>query len=384
MKRKKLIVFILIVIILTYGVVFAKKGYDSYQYKKVLEQYEEYNKNNLKKYLDYHFQNDIVSTKDVLKIVNNDLIQYDYSETFISYLNDPDCIAENMRKYLDCPYQDDIHDTVLIVNNYFDKLTGYNIDYLLNFAKEKYYINKNLKRYIVYFESNPDLSYRQIIESVNCNCDKPYFTDTEMTNISDGILMICNKYYYLSKNYVPKDLAVMDMKYSKNSARLTKEAYDAFIEMYDAAEKDGYIISINGNNAYRSYEDQQATYSYYESVYGTDGADSCSARPGFSEHQTGLTADIGATKIDGTEFDTFSEEYEWLINNSWRYGFIFRYQENKEKYTGYQCEQWHYRYVGKQVAEYIYQNDITFDEYYQYFVADNNITETEFIRTFNQ
>lgn len=383
MKRKKLIVFILIVIIFTYGIVFAKKGYDSYQYKKVLEQYEEYDENNLKKYLDYHFKKDIVSTKDVLKIVNNDLTQYDYSETFISYLNDPDCKAENMSKYLDCPYQDDIHDTVLIVNNYFDKLTGYNIDYLLNFAKEKYYINKNLRRYIEYFEKHPDLSYRQIIESVNCNRDKPYYTDTEMTNISDGILIICNKYYYLSKNYVPKDLVVMDTKYSKNSARLTKEAYDAFIEMHDAAVKDGYIISINGNNAYRSYEDQQVTYSYYESVYGTDGADSCSARPGFSEHQTGLTADIGATKIDGTEFDTFSEEYEWLINNSWKYGFIFRYQKDKEKYTGYQCEQWHYRYVGKQVAEYIFQNDITFDEYYQYFVADNNITETEFIGMFN-
>lgn len=383
MKRKKLIVFILIVIIFTYGVVFAKKGSDSYQYKKVLEQYEEYNEYNLKKYLDYHFKNDIVSTKDVLKIVNNDLTQYDYSETFISYLSDPDCKTENMSKYLDCPYQDDIHDTVLIVNNYFDKLTGYNIDYLLNFAKEKYYINKNLRRYIEYFENNSNLSYRQIIESVNCNRDREYYTDTEMTNISDGILMICNKYYYLPKNYVPNDLVVMDMKYSKNGARLTKEAYDAFVEMHDAAVKDEYIISINGNNAYRSYEDQQATYSYFESVYGTDGADSCSARPGFSEHQTGLTADIGSTKIDGTEFDTFSEEYKWLINNSWKYGFIFRYQENKEKYTGYQCEQWHYRYVGKQVAKYIFQNDITFDEYYQYFVANNNITETEFIGMFN-
>lgn len=384
MKRKKLITAILIVMFLIYGIVFAKKGYEGYQYKKVLEQYDKYNKNDLIKYLDYHFENEEVSIEDVLKIVNNDLIQFNYSEAFISFLNDPDCKTENMDKYLKCPYQDDIHETVLIVNNYFDKLRGYNINYLLNFAKEKYYINKNLRRYIEYYETNPNYSLRQVIESVNCNRDREYYTDTEQADLSADILILCNKYYYLPKEYVPNDLVKMDDKYSTGGVSLKKEAYDAFIEMHNAAEKDDYYISVNGNNAYRSYTDQQSTYSFYEKIYGTDGADTCSARPGFSEHQTGLTADLGTTTLDGTEFTTYTEEYQWLIDNSWKYGFIFRYQENKESYTGYQCEQWHYRYVGKQVAEYINQNDITFDEYYQYFVADNNITETEFLNLFNQ
>ena len=95
--------------------------------------------------------------------------------------------------------------------------------------------------------------------------------------------------------------------------------------------------------------------------------DSVSARPGHSEHQTGLTVDIN---LLSKQFDK-TNEYYWMINNSYKYGFILRYPMDKEKLTGYDYEPWHYRYVGRDVALAIHSEDITFDEYYAYYI-DNN------------
>ena len=90
-------------------------------------------------------------------------------------------------------------------------------------------------------------------------------------------------------------------------------------------------------------------------------------RAGYSEHQTGLALDIVTY---GASMDTFenTDEFKWLSDNAYKYGFILRYPKGKEKLTGYSYESWHYRYVGKDVAKKIHDLDITYDEYYAYYI----------------
>ena len=85
------------------------------------------------------------------------------------------------------------------------------------------------------------------------------------------------------------------------------------------------------------------------------------AKAGFSEHQTGMSIDIASAD---TDVFLESDEYDWLMENAYLYGFILRYPKSKEEITGYKCEAWHYRYVGKKIAKYIHDNNITYDEYY--------------------
>ena len=388
MKTKKLLMTALVIFALVYVGIIGIKLYDDHKYKLALYEEENYIEVNDNKYLSYHKKYKEATIQDVIDIVNNGLDVYDYSTYLLDIIDDDNTKYDNIEKYLSYIKDNtdyNIHQTILIVNNYFDKLEGYDLNQLLSFAEEKYYINKNLKRYLDYYHNNSDISYRQVIEAVNCNRDREFYKDIYPTDTSDKLLLLVNKYYYLSNDYIPDNLIYFDSKYVDGdySPQLVKEAYEAFIEMHDAAYEGGYDIKISSINAYRDYWQQEKTYKFYEGVYGTEGADTCSARAGFSEHQTGLTIDTTVYKPDGSSFDSFEQEYRWLRNNSWQFGFIFRYQGEKEFYTGYEEEQWHYRYVGKNVALYIHDNGITFDEYYEFFIKDNNISEIDFVNLFN-
>ena len=146
---------------------------------------------------------------------------------------------------------------------------------------------------------------------------------------------------------------------------MRKEAANAFMKMVDAALLDNIILK--NASAYRSYEYQDNLYDSYVERDGKKKADIYSARPGFSEHQTGLCTDINT--IDSSFHDT--DEAKWLLNNSYKYGFIIRFPKDKEKITGYKYEPWHYRYVGKKVAKIIFENDLTLEEYYAFYL-DND------------
>jgi len=102
---------------------------------------------------------------------------------------------------------------------------------------------------------------------------------------------------------------------------------------------------------------------------GVEEADTYSARPGFSEHQTGLTVDVDNAKLSYTDFDK-TNEFKWMMENAHRFGFILRYPKDKEDITGYSYESWHYRYVGVDIATYIYEHNITLDEYYVRFIEN--------------
>ncbi|WP_314934891.1 M15 family metallopeptidase [Rothia mucilaginosa] len=145
--------------------------------------------------------------------------------------------------------------------------------------------------------------------------------------------------------------------------QLRAEAAKAADTMIDAAATDGVTLLVS--SAYRSYAVQQQTYQYWVSVNGQQVADQLSARPGYSEHQTGLAIDFASPKgcrLEECYRDTLAGQ--WLAKNAPRYGYILRFPDGRQSVTGYRFEPWHYRYVGVQIAqEYVSSGAKTFEEF---------------------
>ncbi len=156
--------------------------------------------------------------------------------------------------------------------------------------------------------------------------------------------IIANKSYALPNTYTP--------------GGLTKETTAAFDKMKAAAKKEG--INLNIISGYRSYTKQQSTYNRYVNRDGKKEADRYSARPGHSEHQTGLAFDVNSLEQSFGNTKTG----KWLSENCYKYGFILRYPKGKENITGYMYEPWHFRYIGNEAKE-LYNNGnwITLEEY---------------------
>lgn len=161
----------------------------------------------------------------------------------------------------------------------------------------------------------------------------------------DGI-MIANKTYPLPSTYNPGDL--------------TSVTVNAFHEMKEGAAQAGYNIYVV--SGFRSYNYQKNLYNRYVAQDGKQEADTYSARPGHSEHQTGLAFDLN--QVDRNFGNT--PEGKWLSQNAYKYGFILRYPEGKTNETGYIYEAWHFRYVGKDLAAKLYNNGdwITLETYF--------------------
>ena len=243
----------------------------------------------------------------------------------------------------------------------------YNKDITL-FIKEKYFIETNLKDYLEYYKEN-DYDITNVVSIVNVKANKEWYSDTKKTDLSKGHLMLTNKFNYLDNSYNSDNMVSVSKQYSYGENQmLTKETFNAFLNMFNAAKKEGLTLIIN--SSYRSYEEQDEVYNDYKSSRGEEYADKIAARAGFSEHQTGMAVDIQTYGSTGATFEEF-DEFKWLSENAYKYGFILRYPKGKEYITGYEYESWHYRYVGVEVAEYIHNNNITFDEYYAYFIEKN-------------
>ena len=145
--------------------------------------------------------------------------------------------------------------------------------------------------------------------------------------------------------------------------QLRAEAAKAADTMIDAAAADGVTLLVS--SAYRSYAVQQQTYQYWVSVNGQQVADQLSARPGYSEHQTGLAIDFASPegcRLEECYRDTLAGQ--WLAKNAPRDGYILRFPDGRQSVTGYRFEPWHYRYVGVQTAqEYVSSGAKTFEEF---------------------
>lgn len=255
---------------------------------------------------------------------------------------------------------------------------GYN-EFIPNFLNTKYFMFKNLNNYLdqvitkdedfFKYHGTEGYDYDNIVALVNTHRDQDYYSLDLKTDFSKNYGILANKYYSLGIDYEPDDLVNIDIKYYYGDAKkIRSEVYDAFIEMWNAAYNEGiYLIVIS---AYRSALHQEEVYNEYKENKGTKYADSIAARAGYSEHQTGLSLDIYSKECTSQATFHESNTYQWLINNSYKYGFILRYPKDKQNITGYNYESWHYRYLGVDLAKKVYESGLTYDEYYAYYMEN--------------
>ena len=273
-----------------------------------------------------------------------------------------------LKRYLDYAKNNqnlEVSTIIKMVNNELDTLPYKSI--YLSIVDETYYKQVNLSRYLNYLNIHNEYTSLEIVRNVNVMIDYDFYQNDLVSDTSKGILSIANKYYTLANDFNGFDLATMDQTYCHNSNEytLTNEAYTAFKQMWSDANQEGLNFTVY--STYRSYKTQKAIYNNYVAKDGANKADTYSARAGHSEHQLGLSTDLKSETLD-TKYFQDTNEYTWLVNNAYKYGFILRYPKDKEFLTGYQYEPWHWRYCGIECATYIHEHDITYDEYYDYFI----------------
>ncbi len=179
----------------------------------------------------------------------------------------------------------------------------------------------------------------------------------------DSLTRVVNRTLTVNADYVPSDLVDVNV-HSAETKQLRKEAAESLEEMFqDAIDEQIYLKLVDG---YRSYYYQLDLYNYYKSTQGSTYADSIDAYPGASEHQLGLAADLGCWNGACELNYCFTQylDYQWLIDNSWKYGWIERYPDGKQSVTGIMYSPWHYRYVGKEAAKEIHDSGKTMEEFY--------------------
>jgi D-alanyl-D-alanine carboxypeptidase len=191
---------------------------------------------------------------------------------------------------------------------------------------------------------------------------KPF--DKSQYSLTDpaSIWIVVNKQHQLNpKNYVPADLVTPSIPLDNPGGpdmQVRRETATALEQMFAAAKTEG--INLMLASGYRSYVYQIAVYNGFVKTQGQATADKSSARPGYSEHQTGFAADIEGTnrkcRIDQCFANT--PEGQWLVANAYKYGFIIRYQLGAESITGYEYEPWHVRYIGKTLANELHSKNI--------------------------
>ena len=220
-----------------------------------------------------------------------------------------------------------------------------------------YYDEFLVSRYEAFRILNPDLTDEEICWMVGCDLDLgPYEQTSEVPDPND-ILLLVNKHFYLPAGYEPSDLI------SVGNTKMRKEAGEAMQEMIGDAAKEG--LNLWSQSGYRGYGLQERLFNDYSASDGIKAAETYSARPGYSEHQTGLTTDLNT--ITHAFGDT--AEGKWVAENCWMYGYIIRYTAENSPVTLYMPEPWHMRYIGKDAAKRMHDENIqSFEEYWVKYV----------------
>lgn len=169
----------------------------------------------------------------------------------------------------------------------------------------------------------------------------------------------------VGKGYAPGDLVSVRRANIAGSGKVRALMIDDLRAMARAAKRKGKAIAVR--SAYRSYQQQVATFAYWVRVSGRKAALKASARPGHSEHQLGTTIDVRSASSTRAPWDytdwAKTGPGGWMKANAWKYGFVMSYPKGKQRVTCYTYEPWHYRYVGKAMAERIHDSGLTTREY---------------------
>ena len=197
-------------------------------------------------------------------------------------------------------------------------------------------------------------------------------TDYPLSSADDDYLVLVNKEFHVTEDYYPEDLVSIERFVegvgSSETHKMRAVAAEALNAMLDDAEKEGLTIKLR--TGFRSFGYQASLFNSYVERNGEEQANKFSARPGESEHQTGLACDLAAKSQDYVLSNSFgeSEEGKWVKENCYKYGFILRYIDGTNQkpapHTGYIYEAWHIRYVGKDAASIMHENPSwTLEEY---------------------
>ena len=359
-KKRILILILFLLIILSIGIYLIVPKRYGYQ-KDVINVFKEDN-----------YYEKIKETKKYSKTLETAVIENNYKKEYFDEYLDINYVEEN--KLLDLGYKNkDINTFYEKVPKSIDVITSNKYDKnIINYISLDYFKEENLDRYIKYdFIDTKSVydttilkekyNYEDTVTFVNAYLDKDYYSnDIPLSKDKASKLdVIVNKYYKLDKDYEPEDLTVINSKFASGTQKLRKEAADKFEEMASDMLKEN--LKIYAGSTYRSYSYQEGLYNRCVKKDGFKEAETYSARAGYSEHQLGLAVDI----VNG-KWNYLSEgdkEYTWLINNSYKYGFILRYPHESEYITGYVFEDWHFRYLGIELATKVYESKLTYDEY---------------------
>ena len=366
-KKKLLLLLIMIILIVLFLVyILLPKNYG---YKK--ETIEVFKENDLYEQI----KDKKIYSKTLEEAINQNSFNKEY---FLEYLDikyiDKDDFINNVNKLLSLGYSSkDINAIYEKIPNNVNIIidSKYNKD-IINIMNLSYFKIDNLKRYLdydimevksIYDITNikKDFNYEDVVTYVNANLDKEYYSSDNLISNEDAskIDVLVNKYHKLDENYEPSDLTIIDSKYASGTQKLRKEAKIKFEEMASDMAKDN--LKIYAGSTYRSFTYQKGLYDRYVKKDGFAAAETYSARSGYSEHQLGLAVDIVNGKWD--YLNEKDKEYDYLIKNSYKYGFILRYPRGSEYITGYMFEDWHFRYLGIELATKVFNSGLTYDEY---------------------
>jgi LAS superfamily LD-carboxypeptidase LdcB len=221
----------------------------------------------------------------------------------------------------------------------------------------------NTKLKLIEFQASIDDLENTDVYDENTKSKLEIIRESKKANNLGTDMVLINKDYFLESNYIPSNLREVNVpkfKYMELQDHVALKVE----EMFADAKEAGYELYFN--SGYRSYKYQESIFSRRVKKYGFEEATKIIAIPGQSEHQTGLALDVTCEAISYDLNRTFenTNEFQWLINNCYKYGFILRYRKNKEDITKYVYEPWHYRYIGDvNIAKEIMDKGLVLEEY---------------------
>lgn len=312
---------------------------------------------------------DLINSKEYSKTIETMLEEKEFNNKYINeyykieYTNIND-FSKTVNQLLDKKYNgEEINYIISTQNQNIDILLDMEHVDILKFKEATNFDASKIERYLNYKENNNNYDIKTVVTYVNIGLDqKGYSNYTSYTTeeAENDLTILVNKYHKLPDDYIPSDLT--SLSYNANYL-LRKPAADAFEELTAAGKLDNVIFYPF--SPYRSFDLQTRLYNNYKNRDGEEKADTYSARPGFSEHQLGLAVDIRSNTLSD---NLTSEHYTWMLNNSYKYGFIVRYPKGKQHITQFIEEPWHLRYLGVDLATKVHESGLTYDEYYDIYM----------------
>ena len=230
-----------------------------------------------------------------------------------------------------------------------------------------HYLELNSQRYVEYLAKHPDMAFDLVIAHVNAYLDKDPYVDIQSAPDPYKMTVLVNKIFRLPSDWAPTDFTNIG-----GGHMMREEAAEHFNMMRDDMFEDGLNLTVVITQ--RTYNSQRNHYNNAVARLGRASADAGFARPGHSEHQTGLAADVLHRAHSGglmihQGFEN-SRQFTWLVENAHNYGFILRYPDGYRNLSGFIFEPWHWRYVGVSIATAMYNEGIAlYEEFYGRYLA---------------